>query len=216
MKLTGRLLDLVFPRKCVFCHTILEEDEDRVCDICAETVPVSDRSYTAQNLDESIVFCYAPLTYEGIVRDSLRRFKFGGNSFYADTYAELICSVLSREQLPCDVITWAPLARGRLRKRGYDQAGLIAQAVSERLGVTCVRTLKKTSNIRAQSLIRDAAARSKNVSGVYKAVNQEYIRGKRILLVDDIVTTGATLSECARTLYGAGAASVGAVAAAHR
>ena len=209
------LLDLLFPPKCVFCHGILSEDEERVCDKCAGSVRISSEPYSARNLDGLISFCYAPLTYMGDVKESLHRFKFGGNSFYAETYADAICSSLSPDRLPCDVITWVPLSRARLRKRGYDQAGLIAQKISEELGITCVRTLKKTKNVRPQSSIKDPAVRVKNISGVYEAVNTEFISGKRILLVDDIITTGATVSECARTLAAAGAADIAVVAAAH-
>lgn len=215
MSIFSPLLDLLFPPKCVFCHCVLSDDEDMVCEKCADTVTVSDEPYSARNLDDSISFCFAPFTYEGNVRESLHRFKFGGNSFYADTYAEAICFALPPEQLVCDVITWVPLSRARLRKRGYDQAGLIAQGIADQFGITCVRTLKKKINVKPQSSLKDPEARLKNISGAYETVNAEFIEGKRILLVDDIVTTGATVSECARTLLAAGAASVSVVAAAH-
>ncbi|MDO5445351.1 MAG: phosphoribosyltransferase family protein [Eubacteriales bacterium] len=215
MGIFSPLLDLLFPPKCVFCHCVLGDDETEVCEKCAASVMISTGSYSARNMDSAVSFCYAPLTYEGNVKESLHRFKFGGNSFYADTYADTICSTLNWDQIVCDVITWVPLSRARLRKRGYDQAGLIAQKIAENRGIPCVRTLKKTKNVKPQSSIKDPDARKKNISGVYTAVNPEFIKGKRILLVDDIVTTGATVSECAETLFEAGAASVGVVAAAH-
>ena len=116
--------------------------------------------------------------------------------------------------MDADLITWVPLSRKRLRKRGYDQAKLIAEAVSVRLGVPCVPVLRKLRNIRAQSSLQDAVQRQRNIRNVYSVSEPEKIRGKRILLIDDIVTTGATLSECARTLREAGAAEVIAAAAA--
>lgn len=216
MSIGKHVLDILFPPKCVFCHGILEDGEENVCEKCAGSVRISSGPYTAPNLSDSIDFAYAPFTYEGDVRESLLRFKFGGNTFYADTYAEAIFCSCPADRLQCDIITWVPLARKRLRKRGYDQAGLIAQRLSEKMGVTCIRTLKKKTNIRPQSSVKSSADRMNNVKGVYEAINPEFIEGKRILLVDDILTTGATVSECARTLYAAGARSVSVAAAAHR
>ena len=115
-----------------------------------------------------------------------------------------------------DILTWAPISPFRRLKRGYDQCELLAQAVAEELGLTAVRTLKKVRNVPPQSTIRGAAARRANVLGAYRAVSDVPLQGKRILLLDDIITTGATVSECARVLLTAGAKEVycGAVAAA--
>ena len=100
------------------------------------------------------------------------------------------------------------MSRRRLRKRGYDQAELLARSACRRWDVKPVRLLEKIRDNPAQSGMTDAAARRANVEGVYRAAEPESIQGRRILLVDDICTTGATLVECAGILRSAGAAEV--------
>ena len=113
-----------------------------------------------------------------------------------------------------DGVTWAPLSRGRLRERGYDQARLLAESACRLWETKPLPLLRKTVHNPAQSGLKEAAARRANVLGVYEAVDPERISGHRILLVDDICTTGATLAECARVLREAGAADVVCAAAA--
>ena len=107
-----------------------------------------------------------------------------------------------------DVVTWIPISRIRKLRRGYDQVELLARAVARELDMEPVPTLRKIRNNRQQSRIRDAAKRRANVLGVYRVTDPESIRGKRVLLLDDIITTGATASEAARVLLTNGAKEV--------
>ena len=95
------------------------------------------------------------------------------------------------------MISWIPLSKKRLRQRGYDQARLIAEEISSKTGLPCRQLLQKVKNNGAQSLTRDAKQRRENVAGVYAMCGQTDVSGLRILLVDDVVTTGATMSEAA-------------------
>lgn len=214
MRLAGIVLDLIFPPKCVFCHRILESGSGPVCGECRRTVPVRNgrdgMTYAGKEVDE----CYAPLDYSGYVKDSLHRFKFGGNSFYSDVYADIICGAFGDGELQCDVVSWVPLSGKRLRQRGYDQARLIAEGISQRTGIPCVRTLVRHRNAKPQSLTGNYESRVENIRDAYIVSPDADIKGKSVLLVDDIVTTGATLCEAARTLKGSGASYVKAAAAA--
>ena len=156
----------------------------------------------------------SPLYYEGDVRESLLRYKFGGISSYADIYAEFIAKCVDENEISCDIITWVPLSAKRFRRRGYDQAKLIADELSKLTGIECLNLLRKNRNNPAQSGTGTAEKRRANVAGVYSSKNSAYISGKKILIVDDIVTTGATLSECARVLKNNSAAEVFAATAA--
>ena len=113
-----------------------------------------------------------------------------------------------------DVVTWVPVSRRRLRSRGYDQARLLAESACRLWEVRPEQLLQKITDNPAQSGLKEEAARRANVLGVYEAAEPERIQGCRILLVDDICTTGATLAECARMLRDAGAADVMCVCAA--
>ena len=209
MTLLDTVLDLFFPTKCVFCHKLTQTGET-VCKACAKNLPFVSKELQQQSFPH-IPVCVSPLFYEGVVRESLLRYKFSGASCYAKTYGDFLRKCIDENGISCDIITWVPLSRLRLRKRGYDQARLLAQELAIRSGIPCLRLLKKTRNTSAQSLAGGAANRKQNISRAYAALDQKSIKGKKILLVDDIVTTGSTLAECARILSGAGASSVSAV-----
>ena len=153
--------------------------------------------------------CVSPLYYTGRVRESILRYKFKEATNYAKPYGKLVADCV-RENLAgrYDLITWVPLSRERYKERGYDQAMLLALATALELDDVAVSTLERYKNGQKQSLMGTAEKRRANISGVYRVTDPELIRGKRILLIDDIVTSGATLSECARTLIQGGAAEV--------
>ena len=105
-----------------------------------------------------------------------------------------------------DTVTWVPVSRKRLKRRGYDQARLLAEEAARVLEVPALPLLSKTRDTPPQSGLEEAGQRRANVLGVYRA--PDAAAGLRVLLADDVVTTGSTLSECARTLLTAGAAEV--------
>ena len=196
---------LLFPPKCVLCRKVLDENETDLCHDCrSHTQECSKRTKKLPYLAGWTALWY----YEGDVRRSILRFKFHNARSYAESYGRMLAMKLLQEEIPFDLLTWAPISRMRKWKRGYDQVELIAQAVGRELGVTPVATLKKRRNNPPQSGIRDAARRRANVFGVYQVLDPEMIRGKRILLLDDIMTTGATAGECARMLLTDGAKEV--------
>lgn len=203
MRLLKWFLDLLYPPKCAFCGDLLREDETDICRKCRLTLPKPDVSERHGEFFESCRFVYE---YKGAVAASIRRYKFRGMRQYAPIYGRLLAMELLR--IEYDVLTWVPVSDRRRRKRGYDQSYLFAQAVAKELGAVCVRTLRKKWDNRAQSSIRDAAERRANVLNVYAAVEPENFADKRVLLIDDMITTGATLSECSRVLLTAGAAKV--------
>lgn len=213
MKLSEKILDLVYPRKCCFCHEKMGRAEGLICESCRGSIP-----YTGKDWKQKVPFtewCAAPLFYEENVRESLHRFKFGGLNMYAGPYAEIICE---RIEIPGDIhfVSWVPLSRARLRSRGYDQAKLIADGISRIKGIPERRFLKKIINVKPQSRTGNFESRADNIRGAYRALDAEILKNKNILLVDDIVTTGSTLSECAAVLKTAGSGKIYAVCAARR
>lgn len=200
-------LDILFPPRCVFCRKILPTGRQSLCRKCANELPYTD-THASQKGDFFSV-CVSPLYYEDDVRESLLRFKFKGATGYAGTYGKLLAGCIESE-LPgrYDLISWVPLSRKRYKERGYDQAMLLALATALELGDVAVSTLEKTRHVEKQSHMGSAEKRRANISGAYSVPDRELIEGKRILLIDDIITSGSTLSECARTLRAAGAREV--------
>jgi ComF family protein len=203
-RLGERLLDLLYPPKCAFCRKLVS-DGRMLCPDCESRLPVPEKEKQSRKIS-GLAVCLSPLYYTGDVRQSLHRYKFQGAAAYYRIYAELMAACVREHGLTADLVTWVPLSRKRLRRRGYDQARLLAEEVAGRLALPCEQTLEKIRNNPAQSGTSGAEERQKNVLGVYRAVTS--FAGEHVLLVDDIVTTGATLSEAAKELLNAGAEQV--------
>lgn len=206
MKLFSYVLDLLFPPKCPFCGRVL--DSVGICPKCEKELSWTSDTEALRE-DVGGLCCAAPLWYEDLAREGLLRFKFHGASGAAEPMGELLARCVA-EQLSgrFDIVTWVPLSRQRLRKRGYDQVELLARAACRCWDTEPVKLLEKTVDNPPQSGLTEPAARRANVLGVFAVTDPEQVSGRRILLVDDICTTGATLTECIRELEAAGAAEV--------
>ena len=204
---TDRLLDFLYPPKCAFCRRLVRSGR-LLCPDCEGKLPVPEKELQRQEIS-NLANCISPLYYSGEVRESLHRYKFQGAAAYFRIYAELMAASMKEHQLSADLITWVPLSKKRLRRRGYDQARLLAEEVARLQNLPCEQTLEKIRNNPAQSGTSGVQERLKNVRGVYRAVTS--FSGEHVLLIDDIVTTGATLSEAARELLNAGAEQVSAL-----
>lgn len=204
MRFVETLLNLLFPPKCPFCQKVL--DKAGICAACERELPWIEEEKVLRKGPGGLQ-CAAPLWYEDAVREGVLRLKFQGASAAAEPLGELIARCAA-EQFggEFDTVTWVPVSKKRLRQRGYDQAELLARSACRLWSTEPERLLKKIVDNPAQSGIHDAAARRANVLGVYDVVGSA--EGKRILLIDDICTTGATLTECIRVLKDAGAESV--------
>ena len=204
MKLLEAFLDLLFPPKCPFCGRVLEKPG--ICPTCEKNLPwIEGREGLREGAGG--LRCAGAVWYEGLAREGLLRLKFQGASAAAEPMGDLVARCAAEHfSGEFDTVTWVPVSKKRLRKRGYDQAELLARTACRLWDTEPVRLLNKTADNPAQSGISDAAARRANVLGVYETCGDP--AGKRVLLIDDICTTGATLSECARVLKDAGAESV--------
>ena len=207
MSVFSGLLDLLFPPRCAFCNRILKGNESGMCKRC-ET-GISRTQAGGMRTGDFFSVCVSPVYYEKEVRAAILRFKFHDATAYAEVFGKLMAACI-QENLAgrYDLITWVPLSQKRLKKRGYDQAMLLAMAAALRLDDAPVELLKKHTDVPAQSGAGSPEKRRANISGVYAVCDEELVRGQRILLIDDIITSGATLSECARTLRAAGAQDV--------
>ena len=201
-RVLGGVMNLLYPRKCPFCGAMV--GKTLLCRHCEETLPWCEEERRIKSLRVT-----APLYYEGSVRDAVHDLKFhgklGGLNCFGQKMAQCAAERYSGE---FDAVTWVPVSHKRLKKRGYDQARLLCASLCVDWHTEPLETLRKAVDNPPQSGIDDEAGRRANVLGVYEAVNTAPFIGKRLLLIDDVCTTGATLSECARVLKTAGAAEV--------
>jgi competence protein ComFC len=150
----------------------------------------------------------APFLYEGPAREAVHRLKFSG---WRDVAGALAAAILACEGIPeCDVVTWVPLARRRRSERGYDQARALAAAVARERRSPLVALLRRAVATGPQAR-RHGLERRDAMRGAFEAARRA--RG-RVLLVDDVLTTGSTAAACAEALSAAGASEVHVVAAA--
>ena len=200
-----QLSALIYPPKCVLCRKLLSREETDLCHSCrCDTFACNIRNVKLPHLAQWTALWY----YEGNVRSSIHRFKFMRRNAYAVAYGRLLAMKLLEEGFSFDILSWIPISRQRRRRRSYDQSKLLAAAVGKALSIRPRAVLKKCRHNMPQAMLTKVSQRRANALGAYVCTAPEAIRGKRILLIDDILTTGATAGECARVLLTAGASAV--------
>jgi ComF family protein len=169
------------------------------------------RCGTCRQSRKALTSCWWAFEHGGAVRDAIHRAKYGGVPYIGHKLGTLwrppaIEALGDRDShLAWDVVIPIPLHRKRLRQRGYNQSALVARAVARSLGVPLDTTMLRRVRDGPPQVGLTARQRAGNVRGVFSVRKEQCVRGKRILLIDDVVTTGSTMAECAKTLSKAGA-----------
>lgn len=147
--------------------------------------------------------------YEGTAKELIHQFKYSGKEYLAESLVPFLLKrwLQDPEMKTADFFASVPSHPARLRDRGYNQSEVLAREFAKTAGRPYLSALKRSRNTVSQTEL-GKEERAKNVEAAFQVRNPSSIQGKRALLVDDVCTTGATLSECARTLRQAGAAEV--------
>jgi competence protein ComFC len=207
------LLDLIFPPRCIFCRAVIPSGA-QICNKCEKQI-LCIHSVKYMNVPETgeTISCAVPYSYSGQVRQSIIRFKFQNQTQLAAFFAEKIAEEINQNYLNVkfDAVTSVPISAKRRKIRGYNQSELIARTVARRIGLPYEECLTKVTDNHEQHKLSEKERR-RNVYGVYRPFGKDKLVGKKILLIDDIVTTGATLCECALVLFRSGAQEVACAA----
>ena len=214
------LLDLLFPMRCSVCNReggflcdgcepALTRLEQPFCEICADPDSSPLCSWcTAKR--PSIDVVRAPYMMVGPLKEMVYSLKYRGVRAAAPVMGRLLAEYLSSHPLPADVLVPVPLQPRRERERGYNQSELLAREVARESGLPEDRgLLRRTRDSRPQVSTATMSERRGNVDGVFECVAG--VGGGRVLLIDDVATTGATVSACAGALKDAGASYVAAL-----
>lgn len=198
------LISYIYPNICPCCEEIIEHDED-FCDNCKNKMSLFYGEFNIEHADNFVAYCY----YEGRVRYAVRKYKFTacGNSYFAFAFG--IVQALRRKQLTggIDGVVYIPMTKEAVKERGYNQVELMARELHHLLKIPVCNALIKSKTTRSQKTL-NAAERKTNVKGVFTINPAIDVKGKKLLLIDDLCTTGNTLSEAARVLKEAGAREV--------
>ncbi len=206
-KIKERLLGILYPNRCPFCDRLINENEC-ACEKCKGKLP----EFSVKRYASGGCLCPAPFIYSGCYADAVKRFKFKKRKNYSADMAFYIAGSILELYPPellqtTDYITCVPMHKKDFKRRRYNQAELLGRECSALLGVDYLETLKKVKYNKKQHTL-NASQRYDNVKGVFGCIAPQLVKGKTIIIIDDIITTGATLGECAKTLKKAGCANV--------
>ena len=218
-ELKGAALDFLFPRFCVGCG----KEGDFICDSCQASLvrieapacpqcgkPQTDSMLCSNciNWKADIDAIRSPFRFEGVIRKAVHEFKYRNLRAIAGQLAHFLGDYLTENPIPYEVLVPVPLHDKRLKERGYNQSALLAKELSRLTGFpvneTCL--VRNVYNV-PQAKTRNVEERKQNVIGIFSVVNDDLLE-KKVLLIDDVTTSGATLNACASPLKKTGAASV--------
>lgn len=221
--ITARLkrvaLDLLFPPWCIGCG----REGNYICDSCQRLLPFISppicprcgRPLSQENLcpgcteeQAEIDGIRSPFLFNGVIRQAIHELKYRNLRALAPLLAGFLNDFLLENPVPGDVLVPVPIHRKRQRERGYNQSTLLARELGRRRGLPLVEDcLVRRNYTPAQARTSSAADRRENVAEAFACVD-ERLRGKQVLLIDDVSTSGATLDACAGALKSAGAEKV--------
>lgn len=212
-------LDLLFPRWCLgcskegslicpTCRLKLPEVSPPICPRCGIPQAGGILCYTYSNQKQNIDGIRSPICFEGIIKQAIHQLKYNNLKILVEPLAELMGDYLNAHPMPGETLVPVPLHPKRLRERGYNQSELLARELGNLTGMPVITDcLVRDRHAPAQAKATSVTERRRNVANTFACFNQNPMN-KKIILIDDVATSGATLNACAATLKTAGAVSV--------
>ena len=206
-----KILDIIFPPVCGACGRMDKNSLCKKCEIELKKQAVFGIDNYKDDYNKYFEEHLYVFMYSGVVRSIILNYKFNEDSYLYKTFTNFL---LKNENFvenikSYDIIVPVPLSKKREKERGYNQSLLIAKEISGTTKINIDKTcLKKKKNIVAQSTL-NKEDRQTNIEGAYIINNNKNIQNKRVLIIDDIYTTGSTVNECSKVLKQAGAKSIG-------
>ena len=209
MKWISDLIDLIFPRTCVVCGELLSPQEKDICINCLSTLPKIEKIH----LDEieksfwgkveieratSFMYYHKNSPYNNLIH----RLKYKNRPDTGDRLAFLAAKEIAESGFfdDIDAIVPLPLSKRKMRQRGYNQCDYIAKGLSRATGIPVIKNAVKRLKSNETQTHKSRDERWQNVEGIFALSDATLLEGKHILLIDDILTTGATLASCAKSI----------------
>jgi ComF family protein len=205
------LMQLFFPHTCAACGSDVLNEETALCMQCLHQLPVTNFNQHANNPVEKIFWgklsitaatSYCHFTKQSLIQNILHQAKYKNNQQAAIFMGNLLGTSLiqSNRFNTIDAIVPLPLFAARLKKRGYNQATLISKGIAEQTGKPIIETAVTRLSATETQTHKNRVERWQNMQGRFMVTNAAVLENKHILLVDDVVTTGATLEACGQEL----------------
>ena len=193
---------------CPDCKESLPLNDKSICDHCGRELLVP-QEYCSTCKGEllTVDFARSVFTYRPPISTLIKKFKFGNKRYLAQAFCEYLSGLYLKCFLTADVITFVPMTKKSLKRRGYNQGELLAKGVSEKVGVPCENLLVKKSETERQVKL-DKSQRLKNLVDAFKVVDRKKVKNKTVVIIDDVSTTGATGEAVGSKLKKAGAKKV--------
>ncbi len=210
-------LDLLYPDLCCACKNILMQGERQICLHCSSRLPFTGFEHEKENSFTALFWGRVPVEtsvalfyYQkgGIIQNLIHSFKYSANIRMGCFLGDLLGESIARSNLYRNIefIVPVPLHKEKERKRGFNQSKIIAGCISGKTNASCLNGVLERRGPTETQTRKARYARWENVSGSFGLTCSKAVKGRNILLVDDVVTTGATLEACANTLFDGGAA----------
>lgn len=196
----------IFPHHCAICDDIISEKR-LICLSCAKNLTFEFSKKQICTINNNKIYCIAPFTYTDKIRDAIIKFKFCGKVGNCKFFSSTMVKAFKNYPEKVDFIVPVPISLKRKMKRKYNQCEILTEEISKILDIPYQNALLKIVDNPAQHDIA-SVYKSENVKNVYKVNTNFEIKGKKILLIDDVCTTGNTLRECSKMLLSSGAESV--------
>ncbi|MBS5824999.1 MAG: ComF family protein [Clostridium argentinense] len=197
---------VIYPTKeqCIICKSYTKDKI--ICNNCENKIKFINKSFYIIKGNRRYK-CYIVSKYDDVVKKLVLSLKYSNNYLAAELLGNYIGDLVEKEKLKVDIITFVPISKKVRKKRGYNQAKLLAEAVSSKINKPCLDLLEKFKETKDQIGL-DKEERWSNVCNCFKFNEKLCIEGKNILLIDDVITTGATAINCVNLLKKSGAGKV--------
>lgn len=189
------LLEVIYPyeNKCLICG---EENFIGICHCCKGKIK--------RSTEEGSIISYG--VYGGILKELILMFKYKGNFTAGKILSDFLVELIKERDIKVDYICYVPMRKRDKKKRGYNQCEIMAKNIRDNINVDISHCIKKVKNTKEQKRL-NKEERINNVEGAFKVITDE-VKGKNILLIDDVVTTGSTIGECIKNLEKLGAGKI--------
>ena len=195
ISLKDELLDIIYPPKnsCIICQS----EFVGICPLCKSKIK------RVKEFNGVLSYGY----YNGVLKKLILEFKYNKNFVAGSILVDFLCDLIIENQIDIDYIVYIPSSKKTIKNRGFNQCEYLAKEINKNLDISICNDVIKNKNVKEQKLL-SKEERCKNIKGAFKLKTDKNIKNKKLLLIDDVMTTGATLYECEKLLKENGALSI--------